>query len=241
VAEFKEVLYESMLYSFGKILATYNVFAQDTILKEIGKEVIEYLERHGYSITQTDSPEDSLALIEMFVKNGFAELTATPADKGDNFVWKNLYGVGAYSELQEITDNPFLSCPLNASLYHILSKHDKMLKLYSQSFNLKTRSAKSHEEIVESDLGKGRELFDPLVVENRRLLRISEEKNRELEKALEEIKTLRGLIPICAKCKKIRDEDGYWNQLEAYIEKHSHSKFTHGLCDDCLEELINKE
>ncbi len=55
----------------------------------------------------------------------------------------------------------------------------------------------------------------------------------ELTVALEKIKTLRGLIPICATCKKIRDDSGYWNQLEEYIEAHSDVVFSHGLCPQC--------
>lgn len=61
--------------------------------------------------------------------------------------------------------------------------------------------------------------------------------NNELEKALTEIKTLRGIVPICAKCKKIRDDKGYWNQLEAYMETHLDAEFSHGLCPDCMREL----
>jgi len=60
----------------------------------------------------------------------------------------------------------------------------------------------------------------------------------ELEKALDEIKTLRDIIPICAKCKKIRDDQGYWQQVEAYIEAHSAAKFSHGLCPDCFQTTI---
>ncbi len=59
----------------------------------------------------------------------------------------------------------------------------------------------------------------------------------ELREALAKIKTLRGLIPICASCKKIRDDKGYWNQLEAYIQKHSEAEFTHGICPECAEKL----
>ena len=68
-----------------------------------------------------------------------------------------------------------------------------------------------------------------------------EESNRELQNALDNIKTLSGLIPICAKCKKIRDDKGYWNQIEAYISSHSHAQFSHGLCPDCAEELYGNE
>jgi len=59
----------------------------------------------------------------------------------------------------------------------------------------------------------------------------------ELEEALSKIKTLKGLIPICASCKKIRDDKGFWNKLEAYIETHSEAEFSHGICPDCLDKL----
>ncbi len=56
----------------------------------------------------------------------------------------------------------------------------------------------------------------------------------ELREALERIRTLSGLIPICAQCKKIRDDHGRWNPMEAYVEAHSGASFSHGLCPDCL-------
>ncbi|MBU0728649.1 MAG: hypothetical protein KKE17_00500 [Proteobacteria bacterium] len=59
----------------------------------------------------------------------------------------------------------------------------------------------------------------------------------ELRKALAEIKTLRNIIPICSKCKKIRDDQGIWNQIEAYFNKHADARFTHGLCPDCIHKL----
>ena len=55
----------------------------------------------------------------------------------------------------------------------------------------------------------------------------------KLEQALSEIKTLRGILPICSACKKIRDDKGYWNILETYIHDHSEVEFTHGICPDC--------
>lgn len=60
---------------------------------------------------------------------------------------------------------------------------------------------------------------------------------RELQRALSEVKTLQGFIPICANCKKIRDDEGYWNQVEAYIQKHSDAVFSHGICPDCAKIL----
>jgi PAS domain S-box-containing protein len=58
-----------------------------------------------------------------------------------------------------------------------------------------------------------------------------------LTEALANIKTLRGLVPICAGCKKIRDDTGFWNQLETYIAAHSEAQFSHGLCPDCIHRL----
>lgn len=63
----------------------------------------------------------------------------------------------------------------------------------------------------------------------------------ELKRAMEEIKVLQGIIPICAGCKKIRDDQGYWNQLEAYISEHSDAVFSHGLCPSCCKELYPQQ
>jgi DNA-binding response OmpR family regulator len=60
---------------------------------------------------------------------------------------------------------------------------------------------------------------------------------RKLTHALEKIQTLRGLLPICTRCKKIRDDEGYWHQVEVYIRDHSEAEFSHGFCPDCAREL----
>jgi hypothetical protein len=65
-----------------------------------------------------------------------------------------------------------------------------------------------------------------------------------LQKALSAVKELSGILPICANCKKIRDDDGYWQDVAVYISKHTNAEFTHGLCKECTiklyPELINK-
>lgn len=70
--------------------------------------------------------------------------------------------------------------------------------------------------------------------------KIEEERQQlidELQKALAKVKQLSGFIPICASCKKIRDDKGYWNQVEAYIEQHSDAEFSHGICPECAKKL----
>jgi PAS domain S-box-containing protein len=60
---------------------------------------------------------------------------------------------------------------------------------------------------------------------------------RDLQDALADVKSLSGLLPICSSCKKIRDDKGYWSQVESYIQKHSEATFTHGICPDCIKKL----
>ncbi len=59
---------------------------------------------------------------------------------------------------------------------------------------------------------------------------------RELEEALAEVRKLSGFLPICSFCKKIRDDKGYWQQVERYISEHSEAVFSHGMCPECMEE-----
>ncbi len=70
--------------------------------------------------------------------------------------------------------------------------------------------------------------------------RVEEEKERlikDLKEAIENVKVLRGLLPICASCKKIRSDNGYWTQIEVYIREHSDAEFTHGICPECMKKL----
>ena len=67
---------------------------------------------------------------------------------------------------------------------------------------------------------------------------------RDLQRALAQVRTLSGLLPICSGCKKIRDDQGYWQQIESYIRDHSEADFSHGVCPDCTERLypdLNRE
>jgi len=59
----------------------------------------------------------------------------------------------------------------------------------------------------------------------------------QLKASLEKVKLLNGLIPICASCKKVRDDKGYWNDVELYVRQHSEAEFSHGICPDCMEKL----
>ena len=59
----------------------------------------------------------------------------------------------------------------------------------------------------------------------------------KLQHALEEVKKLSGMLPICATCKKVRDDKGYWSQIEAYVQEHSEAQFSHGMCPECMDKF----
>jgi sigma-B regulation protein RsbU (phosphoserine phosphatase) len=63
----------------------------------------------------------------------------------------------------------------------------------------------------------------------------------ELEEALTRVKQLQGLLPICSYCKKIRDDQNYWQQVESYISKHSEAQFSHGICPDCYTQFVTPD
>ena len=76
-------------------------------------------------------------------------------------------------------------------------------------------------------------LMNELIATKREL----QQKTMELQDALGKVKLLSGYLPICASCKKIRDDKGYWQAVESYIDSHSEAKFSHGICPECVQKL----
>ncbi|NMF58825.1 GGDEF domain-containing protein [Pseudanabaena yagii] len=171
--DFNSTLYEALLVAFGKVLAKYNVFAQGYILKDVGEEIISYLNNHGFEFKEQGTLDDLETLTNLFVKNGFAEcLEIESADIGKNYIWRNLYGIAAYKELFDVADNPFLSCPLNLCLYYLADKHHKTMRLYSKSFDMENKVAQSQYDIVEKEDSQ-ENAFESLVLENVKLYELA--------------------------------------------------------------------
>ncbi|MBT4522549.1 MAG: hypothetical protein HOC23_21340 [Halieaceae bacterium] len=118
--------------------------------------------------------------------------------------------------------------------------------IFSQAFALSSRFSKSFIAVEKLSLTldeANRNLEAKVYDRTVRLAEASEDKQRkieELELALNEIKALKGILPICSYCKNIRDDEGSWEQMEAYISSHSDTQFSHGICPDCLVK-VSKE
>ncbi len=79
------------------------------------------------------------------------------------------------------------------------------------------------------------------VIQRKKAMEEAQVERIRAEKALDKVKLLSGILPICAACKKIRDDKGYWNQVESYIKQHSEAEFSHGMCPDCSDKLYGNQ
>ncbi len=186
--DFDKVLYEGTVLAVGKILSKYNVFAQGMIMRDMGSELVKYLGRHGFWFEEDGSLQDLNRTVELFLSQGFAEnLKVESAEHGDNYIWKGLYLLSAYKELQDATGNPFISCPMNLCLSHLCDERGKYFKLHDKTFDMENQITVSNWELVDRQ-SVDTSGFDPLVIENARLYEIAEERADRLQKAQDELK-----------------------------------------------------
>lgn len=119
-----------------------------------------------------------------------------------------------------------LSFTFYVSVYGISNLLGHFFKIVSFYFIYKS--------VIEIGLSKPYDLLFRDLKQSEEALR---KQTRELKDALGRVKTLSGLLPICSSCKKIRDDRGYWNQVEVYFRDHSEAEFTHSICPDCMKKL----
>ncbi len=146
----------------------------------------------------------------------------------EDFVGKKLWEIGAFKDIE-------------ASKAAFLELQNKGYVRY-EDLPLRTREGRpidvgfvsnvylvDHKKVIQCNIRN--------ITERKRVEEEREKLIHTLEDALAKIRRLHGMLPICASCKKIRNDGGYWDQLEAYIEEHSEAEFTHGICLDCMKKL----
>jgi len=90
---------------------------------------------------------------------------------------------------------------------------------------------------ISEDVTMLKKIQEELTASKEQLEQLVHSRTAQLGEALQRVKTLSGFLPICASCKKVRDDAGYWTQVEAYLREHSEIEFSHGLCPDCIRKL----
>ena len=106
---------------------------------------------------------------------------------------------------------------------------------------------KAHDELEQRveertlELSKVNKHLKNEIEERKRTEKEREKLINELQEAINEIKTLRGILPLCSFCKKIRDDKGYWEQVDVYIDKYSEADISHGICPECLKKHYPEE
>lgn len=180
--------------------------------------LFEALYAAGYNVLIQDNGESALELLNTFQPDLILLDILMP-------------GMDGFEVLRRLKNNP-LTQDIPVIIITALLAHDdevKGLKLGAADYITKP----FHVETVLARV--------QIHIANRNLQKMLIEQNEKLKQALDNIKTLSGLIPICARCKKIRDDQGYWNQIESFIQQHTDAIFSHGLCPECAEHLYGKE
>lgn len=147
---------------------------------------------------------------------------------------QKLFGIGALSLGQTVEG---VSETLHGLLGQAAGQED-----FQAETGLPGNPQRNYDLYIAAIRNRDRKLEGRMVILRDVTARRQAEKEREaliveLQEALADIKTLRGLLPICMSCRKIRDDSGYWTNLEQYVEEHTQAQFSHGLCEDCLKRL----
>jgi exonuclease VII small subunit len=116
----------------------------------------------------------------------------------------------------------------------------RALPAYFLIFLFATVMEELREEIQKS-LNDSKLEMEESVKELEKAREVKENLIKELQQLMSEVSTLQGILPMCSCCKKIRNDDGYWDRVENFITEHTEAQFSHGICPDCIKELYSEE
>ncbi len=175
-------------------------------------------------------------------------LLISGGSSNSGYVWSFTFPIISVFLLGEKNGSRIAWCLLLVMLtVFFFDKHFSFVAKYD--FNVRVRSVSAYliiflfSFVMEKSRGMVQEGLNNSTKAVEKVVKELEESNaekenliKELRNTMEEIKTLKGIIPICSHCKKIRDDKGYWDRVENYISEHSMAKFSHGICPECAEK-----
>lgn len=179
------------------------------------KLLLAFLERRGFTVLVASSGEEALALIEKTRPNIILLDIVMP-------------GMDGYETCRLLKNNEATADIPVVFITALVKLADKVKGFAVGGVDYVTKPFQ-HEEVLAR-------ISTHLNIAH--LRKELEDKNQQLQAALDEIRQLSGILPICAKCKKIRDDDGYWQQVEKFIKTHTGAEFTHGYCPDCYRQEL---
>jgi len=233
--------------SDDRIVAVVGVANKETDYTNSDVSQLTLLMDNVWQISKRKRAENELRKLSRAVEQSPASIVITDTTGAIEYVNPKFVHVTGYSLEEAIGKNP-----------RILNSGEKPSEEYRQLWDMLTSgnewSGEFHNKKKNGDLFWENAVISPirdergiithyLAVKEDITLRKQAEAEREqliseLKTALADVKTLTGLLPICASCKKIRDDNGYWQQVEGYIQNHSDATFTHGMCPDCIVKFF---
>lgn len=152
--------------------------------------------------------------------------------KFDPGVYRLLMGSLVCTIFSELAFTFYIS---NYGFSNLVGHYFKLISFFLVYLAIVKTGVEAPYELIFRELTRANRSLEEEVASRRKTEKEREKLIGELQGALEEIKTLEGILPICMHCKKIRDDRGYWKQLEQYLHDHSEARFSHGICPECLD------
>ena len=191
------------------------------------------LEAEGYRVETCETARESLNYLIHHPVHVVVSDLRLPDGNGLQILWA-LNNINPDAAFILITGHATLETAIEAANQGAFAYHVKPLDIDALKASIRNALRQQRLEIDKRDLlAKVQEVNAELKDSMTEL----ETKNRELHHSLAKVKLLTGLLPICSSCKKIRNDAGYWDEIEKYIVEHSEADFTHGICRDCIKEL----
>lgn len=191
------------------------------------------LGEEGYRVEACETAEEALNHIIQAPVDLVVSDLGLPDGSGLQILWA-LKKINQDSQFILVTGNATMETAIEAVNQGSFAYHVKPLDFDSLMGSVRNALRQRRLEIDRRNL---LERVQQINAELKESVSALESKNRELHDALGKVKLLRGLLPICASCKKIRNDSGYWNEIENYIAQHSEAQFNHGICPKCFAEL----
>ncbi len=195
--------------------------------------LVKNLEKWGYQVIDVEDGQEAFSILTTEDPPRVAILDwLMPGMEGIEICQKLIHGKNyplIYTILLTIKKGKEdIVKALNSGAYDFLSKPVHVGELQSRI-------------TVGVRLIQAEEMLRNEIMERKQAEKEKENLIEKLQEVLKQVKTLSGLLPICANCKKIRDDKGYWNIIEAYVAKYSEAEFSHGMCPECMDKLYGDQ